>query len=155
VIRLPLASSDMPAPPRAGADELATEPAPLRGRRVLVVDDNDDAVESTALLLRMRGNEARTAKDGTGALAVAAEFRPDIVLLDIGLPGMDGYEVARALHRDMPQPGRVVVAVSGYGTPQNLQRSRDAGIDTHFVKPMQLDALEAFLAKRDSNSDTL
>jgi PAS domain S-box-containing protein len=109
---------------------------PLAPRRVLVVDDNEDAAASLALLLQSLGHETAVAKDGAEALRLAQEFRPDIVLLDIGMPGMDGYEVARRL-RDLRggRPVRVV-AITGWGQEADRERSRQAGFDLHLVKPL-------------------
>ena len=116
--------------------------------RLLVVDDNADAAGSFATLLRVLGNDVRTAASGPEALRIAKEYRPEIVLLDIGLPGMNGYEVARALRRDLGDGKTVIVAVSGYGASQDRQRSAEAGIDAHFVKPVEIQALQEFLAER-------
>ena len=107
-----------------------------RSRRVLVVDDHEDAREALRFLLEDEGHDVRTAGDGPSALALTERFSPEVVLLDIGLPGIDGYEVARAM-RHMEQ-GRDVylVAVSGYGLPEDRARSRDAGFDDHLLKPV-------------------
>jgi signal transduction histidine kinase len=109
VIRLPLAAAK-PVPARPHGESPA-----LTGRRVLIVDDNPDAVASFASLLRLMDNDVRTATTGLEALRVAKEYRPDLVLLDIGLPGMNGYDVARALRRDLGDGKIVLIAVSGYG----------------------------------------
>jgi signal transduction histidine kinase/integral membrane sensor domain MASE1/ActR/RegA family two-component response regulator len=111
--------------------------APAPARRVLVVDDNVDALESLTTLLRIDGHEVRAAADGPGALAEAEHFRPEIVLLDLGLPGLDGYAVASAL-RELPGCDRaLLVAVTGYGQSEDVARSRAAGIDHHLVKPVE------------------
>ncbi|HEV2855762.1 MAG TPA: PAS domain S-box protein [Thermoanaerobaculia bacterium] len=144
VIRLPLFA----APPSSEHPSLQdTERSlPSGSRRVLVVDDNRDSVESMALLLQIWGHEIRTAYDGPEALAVAAEYRPDVVLLDIGLPGMNGYEVAQRL-RELPRLERaVIVAVTGYGQESDRQRARRAGFDRHLVKPVDPAALQNLLA---------
>jgi two-component system CheB/CheR fusion protein len=113
---------------------------------VLVVDDNRDAAESLALLLQAVGHEVRTCHDGPSALEAAAEFGPDTVLLDIGLPGMDGYEVARRL-RALPATERaLLVALTGYGQEEDQRRARAAGCDHHLIKPADLEALSALLA---------
>jgi signal transduction histidine kinase/CheY-like chemotaxis protein len=117
-------------------------PAPLR---VLVVDDNVDAAESLAMLLSLDGLEVKTAHDGLGALAAAAEFAPHVAILDIGLPGMSGNEVALQL-REMPQTrDTVLVALTGYGQPDDIKRSADAGFQHHLVKPVEPDALARLL----------
>jgi CheY-like chemotaxis protein len=132
VVRLPLTPpSDLrpadPEPPvAAGAG------APLR---VLVVDDNVDAAKTLEQLLRFAGHEVSLAHDGPAALAAAAAAPPDLVLLDIGLPGMDGYAVA-ARRRAAGHAGTALVALSGYGTEDDIRRSREAGFDHHLVKPI-------------------
>ena len=141
VVRLPLAPlteprAASPAPsPRAGAG------APLR---VLVVDDNVDAAKSLGKLLGLRGHEVSLAHDGPSALAAAAAAPPDLVLLDIGLPGMDGYAVAARL-RAAGHAGAALVAVTGYGREDDLQRSRDAGFDHHLVKPIDFGQLQRII----------
>jgi signal transduction histidine kinase/ActR/RegA family two-component response regulator len=106
--------------------------------RVLVVDDNADAAEVLAEALRVQGHEVAVANDGPGALELAAELRPQVAVLDIGLPGMDGYELARRLRALLPDPPRLV-ALSGYGQEQDRLASRRAGFDVHLVKPSDLD----------------
>ncbi|HYE35113.1 PAS domain S-box protein [Methylocaldum sp.] len=121
----------------------ASKPA---GVRVLVVDDNVDSAESMALLLSLDGHDVRTAFDGPGALTVAAEFQPEAVLLDIGLPGMDGYEVARQM-RGLPGLQKaLMIAVTGYGQADDRARSKAAGFDHHLVKPVDPEILSALLA---------
>jgi CheY-like chemotaxis protein len=114
-------------------------PKAAAGRRILVVDDNQDSAESLALLLELKGHEVRTAFAGPAALDIASTFQPEVVLLDIGLPGMDGYEVARRLRAG--NDGSRLVALTGYGQDDDRQRSRDAGFDHHLVKPVDLDEL--------------
>jgi CheY-like chemotaxis protein len=106
------------------------------GRRVLVVDDNADAREALRFLLEDEGHEVRTAGDGPDALREAESFCPDVVLLDIGLPGMDGYEVARRLRTLPAARNALIVAVSGYGQAEDRERSRAAGFDDHLLKPV-------------------
>jgi len=112
--------------------------------RAVVVDDNVDAAESLADLLRLLGHEVAIAHDGPTGLAAARSFRPDVVLLDIGLPGMDGYEVARRLQSDSDSSA-VVVAVSGYGRDEDRRLSREAGMKHHFVKPIEFRSLRMLL----------
>jgi CheY-like chemotaxis protein len=113
---------------------------------VLVVDDNVTATEALALILSHWGHAVHVCHDGREALVAAAGFRPDVVLLDIGLPGLDGYAVARLL-RDQPElRDAVLIAVTGYGRDEDRRRSQGAGLDHHFVKPIDLDALEALLS---------
>ena len=143
-IRLPRLAVDAPAPAaaRAGAREAPSGPA----RRVLVVDDQPDSTDSLALLLRLHGHEVSTAADGPGAVDEFLRSKPEVVFLDLGLPGMSGYDVARRL-RAMPE-GRDVrlVAVTGYGTEADRERTRAAGFDLHLAKPVDPHAVEALLA---------
>lgn len=126
-------------------------PAPSTGgggfegpaRRVLVVDDNRDAADSLSLLLSMSGHEVRTTYDGPSALDSARKVPPEVVFLDIGLPGMDGHEVARELRQMLGREGGpVLVALTGYGQEEDRRRSSEAGFDHHFVKPVDIDVLE-------------
>ncbi|MFZ0501983.1 MAG: response regulator [Steroidobacteraceae bacterium] len=110
-------------------------------RRLLVVDDNRDAAESMSMLLQMWGHEVAFAFDGPSALETAERWQPEAVFLDIGLPGMDGYEVAERL-RELPlAKNAVLIALTGYGHDDDRLRSRRAGIDHHLVKPVAPDAL--------------
>ncbi len=113
--------------------------------RVLVVDDNEDAVRSLAILLELSGYEVRLAKDGYEALDIAQQFIPHAVVLDIGLPGMNGYETARKL-RERPDGSMLLVALSGYGQDRDRERSREAGFDHHLLKPVDVDALQKVLS---------
>ncbi len=144
VVRLPLGegrSAGAPAAPRAPGRK-----APLAGRRVLVVDDHRDAADSLALLLRLLGAEAHVARDGPQALEAVGTVRPAVVLLDIGMPGMDGYEVARRVRLRPEWREVVLVALTGWGQEEDRRRSREAGFDHHLVKPVDPPALEALLA---------
>jgi CheY-like chemotaxis protein len=116
-------------------------PAAAVPRRILVVDDNVDVVETTTMLLSLSGHQVRSAKDGLQALHVASEFRPDVVLLDIGLPLMDGYEVARRLRQTPQTAGALLIALTGYGQQGDRQRGKDAGFDGHMLKPVDPHAL--------------
>ncbi len=144
VVRLPAVVE----PPSAGVENppaRAARPAGSR-RRVLVVDDNVDAAESAALLLRMWGHEVRVIHDGPAVLQAVRRFRPDVVLLDIGLPGMSGYDVARQLRSQPEGKGLVLAALTGYGQEEDRRKSREAGFDFHLTKPPNPDTLEAFIA---------
>jgi CheY-like chemotaxis protein len=110
-------------------------------KRVVVVDDNQDAAESLAMLLGMSGHEVRVAFDGPAGLALAQEYAPDIMLIDIGLPGMDGYEVARRVREQEQGRRALLIAATGYGQSEDRACSSSAGFDHHFVKPLALDAL--------------
>jgi len=114
-------------------------------RRLLVVDDNRDAAESMSMLLQMWGHEVLFAYDGPSALETAEQWQPEAVFLDIGLPGMDGYEVAARL-RELPHAkGAVLIAITGYGQDDDRLRSQRAGIDHHLVKPVAPDALRSLI----------
>lgn len=139
---LPLAPSDIALAQVEPA--LAPRPA-TAGLQVVVVDDNVDGAESMAELLQILGHHAVVAHTGPAGLEVVRSARPDLVLLDIGLPGMDGYEVARRLRSDPATRGVVLAAVSGYGQDNDRVRSRDAGFDHHFTKPLELNALQSLL----------
>jgi two-component system CheB/CheR fusion protein len=123
------------------------EPAPAVPMKVLVVDDNRDAADSLSLLLGLEGHEARTAYSGAAALDLAREQRPDVILLDLGMPGMDGYEVARALRLDPEMAGTTLVALTGWGQDEDRKRSEAAGFDRHLTKPVAFDALRRLLAQ--------
>jgi CheY-like chemotaxis protein len=143
VVRLPISTNS--SPHQNGEPGIRDQNAQVFGR-ILVVDDNRDAAESLAKLLKTYGNATRTAFDGPEALNVAAEFLPHIVLLDIGLPHLSGYDTARRI-REQPW-GRdvVLVALTGWGKDEDRQRSREAGFNAHMVKPVQFDELTALLA---------
>ena len=119
----------------------------LPARKILVVDDNKDAVDSLALLLSLVGQTVATASDGIDALTQFEHFGPDVVVLDLGLPGLSGYEVARRI-RAMDRGSEVVmVALTGWGQDEDRRRTVAAGFDHHLVKPVDFDALKALLAE--------
>ncbi|HEX5128470.1 MAG TPA: response regulator, partial [Usitatibacter sp.] len=103
--------------------------------RVLVVDDNGDAAQTLATLLQLQGHEVRVAHDGAGAIAVAQSYRPDILFLDLGMPGMDGYEVARRVRKHPELRRTVLAALTGWGQDEDRRRTAEAGFDHHLVKP--------------------
>jgi PAS domain S-box-containing protein len=140
--------------PKAALTTLAETEKPERPPlRVLVVDDNLDSAKSTALLLRFEGHETLTASDGPAALTTAQTFRPDAVLLDIGLPGMNGYEVAQQL-RELPGLNQVLlIAMTGYSHEQDRERAREAGFDHYLVKPIDTDVIQVMLTKWQENRD--
>ena len=114
-------------------------------KRLLVVDDIEDAAESMSMLLEMWGHEVTYAYDGPSALETAQQWQPEAVILDIGLPGMDGYQVAARL-RALPQGKEtVLISITGYGKDDDRRRSRRAGIDHHLVKPVAPDALRSLI----------
>jgi len=115
-------------------------------RRVLVVDDNRDAAESLAMMLRLDGHEVQVAHDGPAALEAARAFGPEVVLMDIGLPRMSGHEVAARLSQQPHDGERLLVAMTGYGQDEDRRRSREAGFDHHLVKPVDPQTLRDLLA---------
>jgi CheY-like chemotaxis protein/two-component sensor histidine kinase len=141
-VRLPVAEG---APVRA-ASTIAPAAAPPTARRVLIVDDNDDGAESLSLLLRFAGHETRTAHDGLEALELAEQYRPDVMLLDIGLPKLNGYDVCGRVRQKPWGQSMTLVALTGWGQDEDRNRSRDAGFDAHMVKPVDHDALMKMLA---------
>jgi CheY-like chemotaxis protein len=117
----------------------------IKSMRILVVDDCKDTVDSLSILLGLWGHEVRAAYDGDQALATADEFKPQVVLLDILLPRLNGYQVARQL-RQLPEgPDMMLVAVSGYSGSEDFARSREAGFDRQLVKPIELEELQRLL----------
>jgi signal transduction histidine kinase/ActR/RegA family two-component response regulator len=145
VVRLPIRPPALNAMSDRFEDDEA--PSPLAHRsRVLVVEDNLDAAESLAALLRLWGHEVQVVHDGLVALEAARRQRPEVVLLDIGLPGLDGYQVARRLRDEVGLHDALLVAMTGYGQPDDRRRSREAGIQHHYVKPVEPAILRELLA---------
>ena len=114
--------------------------------RVLVVDDNRDAADSLGIVLRLNGADVKVVHDGIAALQAVASFDPAVVLLDLGMPGMDGYEVARRIREAPRHDAIALVALTGWGQAEDRLRVRAAGFDHHLVKPTDLDALQSVLA---------
>jgi PAS domain S-box-containing protein len=146
VVRLPITAE---APTPQPVDERTTTAA----HRILVVDDSRDAAESLAMLLDLTGNETHTAHDGLEAVETAARVRPDLVLLDIGLPKINGYEAARRIREQPWGKSMVLVALTGWGQDEDRQKSREAGFDGHMVKPIDPAALNKLLAEFPSARD--
>ena len=118
--------------------------APSSGRSILIIEDHDDAREALRALLELEGHQVEAAASGPRGVELARECRPDIALVDIGLPEVDGYEVARRLRTLVP--GRpYLIALTGYGQPDDVARARDAGFDAHLLKPIDPDALAGVL----------
>lgn len=139
-------------PAVAAGREVPSKPVPppiavTKRKRVLVVDDNTDSAEMLVMLAESWGHEAFRAADGRSAVAMAHELAPDVVLLDIGLPGMDGYEVAASLRTDPKTVGARIIAVSGYGQDADRLKSRAAGCDEHLVKPVAMHEIERVLGR--------
>jgi PAS domain S-box-containing protein len=122
-------------------------PSTLLCRKILVADDNRDAANSLALLLRLAGHEVRVAHDGQAALALAGEFHPDCAVLDIGMPDLNGYEVARRLRHSAFGKNVQLIALTGWGQDEDKRRARDAGFDHHLTKPVDRERLDALLAQ--------
>jgi CheY-like chemotaxis protein/nitrogen-specific signal transduction histidine kinase len=148
IVRLPLAP---PAPPKehlASTGDESTNPAEGRSpkRKVLIVDDNPDLAEAADLFLQANGHEVRTAQDGASALLLVKDFQPDVAIVDIGLPGMDGYELARRLRELLP--GLALAALSGWRTDPGDHRPRESGFGRYFTKPADPEELLDFVANR-------
>jgi PAS domain S-box-containing protein len=138
-VRLPVETVATPAP-------RPIEPTPERRRNILIVEDSDDARESLRLLLESLGHRVIEASDGQRGLALALQHRPDVVLIDLGLPGLDGYEVARALRSTPEGNTTALIAVTGYGQQDDRRRSKEAGFDAHLVKPVSLTLLSSLIS---------
>ena len=127
-------------------EEVQVQPEAPAGLRVLVVDDNVDAAQTLAMLVQLAGHDVRVAYDGPPALTLAQAFQPQVVLLDLNLPAMDGYEVARKLRERPETHEAVLAAVTGWGQPEDRRRSKDAGFDRHFVKPVDPNIITKLLS---------
>jgi PAS domain S-box-containing protein len=141
IVRLPVVLSVVQ--PQVDDDE---DIRPSSRRRILVVDDNRDAADSLAKILRLKGNESLSAHDGHEAIRQAAEFRPEVILLDIGMPGLNGYDTARQIRAQPWGKNMLLVALTGWGQDEDRRRSQDAGFDEHVVKPINAAMLEKLLA---------
>jgi PAS domain S-box-containing protein len=143
-VRLPIlidrTESSLGEPAEAGADSAAGSK-----RRILVVDDNRDSADSMALMLQLLGNEIRTAHDGIEAVELAEQFRPQVILMDIGMPRLSGYEATRRIREQPWGRGVVIIALTGWGQDVDRAKSREAGCDSHLVKPVDLARLEKLL----------
>jgi CheY-like chemotaxis protein len=143
VVRLPVVLALADDPPCGPTQEKA---APTARRRILVVDDNQDAAISLAMMLNLMGNDTQVAHNGLEALDVAAAFRPDVIVLDIGMPKLNGYEAARRIRQQPWGKTAVLVAVTGWGQEEDRRRSQEAGFNLHMIKPVEPAALEKLLA---------
>ena len=144
VIRLPALGAPLPV------DAGVCGPPTAAARRILVVDDNRDAVDALAMMLKLSGNDVEAAYDGLSALGIAQSVHPDAVVLDIGLPGMDGYEVARRLRAQPETAATRIVAVTGYDQKEDCERAHAAGFDHHLVKPIESETLLKLLGAQVS-----
>jgi PAS domain S-box-containing protein len=142
-----LPATDTPdASPQSEATEREPEGRTISRRRVLIVDDHEAVVDSLSVLIEMLGHQIRSASDGREALAIAAEFRPDIVLMDLGMPTMSGYEAARRIRSESWGADVTLVAMTGWGQEEDKRRSREAGFDHHLVKPARPSDIRRLLA---------
>ena len=149
VVRLPALSASTPAASNPPEPESATRNRPAR-RRILVVDDNQDSADCLALLLEMKGNDVRTAHDGREALGAAEAFRPDVIFLDLGMPGLDGHAVCRQLRTEAWGRALPIVALTGWSQEEDRRRSRESGFTHHLVKPAEPAVLDRLLAELPS-----
>jgi CheY-like chemotaxis protein len=149
IVRLPVVLALASDQPGNEADEQAP---PVARHRILVVDDNRDAAISLAMVLNMMGNETQTAHDGHEAVDVAAAFKPDVILLDIGMLKLNGYDACRRIREQPWGKNVVIVACTGWGQEADKRRSQEAGFSFHMVKPVELATLEKVLA--DLKSET-
>jgi len=140
IVRLPIVAT-VPA----SNGETVAAAIPGQSKRILIIEDNVDAADTLAMMLQTMGHEAHAAYDGPSGLKDFAQWRPSIVLLDIGLPGMNGFEVAQRLRASSPKNHLKIIALSGYGSDSDRERSRNAGFDHHLVKPVNFDAMEKVL----------
>jgi CheY-like chemotaxis protein len=142
IVHLPVAMVGQAKP------ESAREPTSVAPRRVLVIDNDHDVADSFALLLGLFGCEVRTAYDGFASISTLVEFEPEIVLLDLGMPGMNGYETAHRI-RELPEGRKILlVAVTGWGQDGDRERTREAGFDLHLTKPASIEAIERLLGRK-------
>jgi signal transduction histidine kinase/ActR/RegA family two-component response regulator len=160
LVRFPLAPPATIAPTPSFLDELEDAPAPAevenadaRSLRILVVDDNDDGRETMHELLSVLGHDVELAGDGFSGIEKALLCHPELALIDIGLPGCDGYEVARRIRGQLSDGSPWLVAMSGYGQPDDRRRALDAGFDRHLVKPVSFEALTSLLREIENGAD--
>ena len=144
-VRLPLPRAAYRVP--AGTPPGADPPVPGPKRRILVVDDNRDSARSMAGVLELRGNEVRTAHDGLEAVDIAERFRPEVILMDVGMPRLNGYAATRSIRERPWGPSVTIIALTGWGQEGDRLRSREAGCDGHLVKPVDLADLETLLTE--------
>ena len=142
IVRLPIVVTAAPPAAEAGGDL----PANAAAERILIADDHRDAASSIASLLQLDGNVTETAHDGLAAFTAAEAFRPGVILLDIGMPKMNGYDVARKIRAASWGRDMVLIALTGWGQPEDREKSREAGFDHHLVKPVDPSALTRLLA---------
>jgi CheY-like chemotaxis protein len=145
-VRLPVPKSIQQTVTLQG-DEGEESPGAAARRRILVVDDNRDSAMTLGMMLKLMGNEIQTAHDGLAAVEAAEQFRPDMILLDIGIPKLNGYDACRRIREQPWSRGMEIVALTGWGQEEDRRRSKEAGFDDHLVKPVELAILQKLLAK--------
>jgi len=145
VVRIPV-SGGVAAEVGATPEKPVAESA-VTGCDVILADDNVDAVQSLAMLLEMEGHTVRIANDGLGAVALLQEREPDVMLLDIGMPGMNGHQVAQLVREQYANSGIMLIALTGWGQPNDRQRTQAAGFDHHLTKPVEFDELAQLLSR--------
>jgi CheY-like chemotaxis protein len=150
VVRLPV-DVEASKPQKSDGDEEPT--AAKSSLRILIVDDNRDGADSLGMLLRIMGNDIRTAYDGQEGVDVAGEFQPEVILFDIGMPKLNGYEACRSIREQSWGKGVVLIAVTGWGQDDDRRRSHEAGFDHHMVKPVDPKALMEMLAGLQAAKD--
>ncbi len=143
IIRLPVASAPAPEEP---SNDKHQKPVKASRHRILVVDDNVDAARLLGMLLKMLGHETRIAHDGLEGVKAAEVFRPDVILLDLGMPKLNGYDACRRIREHSWGQGMFIVALTGWGQEEDKTRSREAGFDHHLVKPVEREILENLFA---------
>jgi CheY-like chemotaxis protein len=149
VVRLPLGAAGLePARP----EPTDAKPAAIVSRRILIVDDNRDSARTMAMLLKLSGHETHTAFDGLEAVAAAETLRPHVILLDIGLPGLNGYETAITIRDQSWGKDILLIAVTGWGQDDDRQKAKDAGFDAHLVKPVDHASLAKLLAETPNSA---
>jgi CheY-like chemotaxis protein len=144
-VTLPTLATAPPHLPQAEPEAAPTEAEPKQ--RILVVDDNRDSANSMALMLKLLGNEVRTANDGVQAVELAESFRPEVVLMDVGMPQLNGYEATRRIKKHQWGKKLIIVALTGWGQDRDRLESQAAGCDGHLVKPVTLDSLQKLLTE--------
>ena len=142
VVKLPVAAV-------AALSKASDDPPPAAGpvRRILIADDNADAAELLEMWLKMSGHEVRSTQDGEAALRLAADMRPDVLLLDIGMPKLNGYDVARRIRQQPWGRHALLIALTGWGQEEDVRRSREAGFDHHVTKPVEPSAIDELIAR--------
>jgi CheY-like chemotaxis protein/two-component sensor histidine kinase len=144
IVCLPVGTA---SPPKLAGSRAEPEERALVSRRVLIADDNQDSAESLAMLLRMEGHEVLVVHDGPEALAAVAAFEPELALLDIGMPGLNGYEVAKKIREAAPTSPIMLIAVTGWGQHSDKARARASGFDHHFTKPVEPERIMELLRR--------